>query len=91
MQRTGRTLLVLAAVSLIAAGPPPGAISCSGCHDAAIPGGIPGIAGRPAADLQAALVGFRDGSRPATLMDRLAKGFSPEELQAIAAWWSVQK
>jgi cytochrome c553 len=91
MERAGRTLLVLAAVVLTAAGPPPGAIGCAGCHGAMVPGGIPGIAGRPAAELQAALIGFRDGSRPATLMDRLAKGFSPDELQAIAGWWAVQK
>jgi cytochrome c553 len=29
---------------------------------------------------------FREGTRPATLMDRLAKGFSEAETQAIATW-----
>ncbi len=96
MPGTGRFLLpiaagVLAAAFLAAAGPPPGAAGCSGCHGAALPGGIPAIAGRPAAELSAALLGFRDGSRPATLMDRLAKGFSPGELQDIADWWEEQR
>ncbi len=83
-------LLAGAVVLMGAAAPPPGAASCSGCHGAANPDGIPPIAGRPVADLAAALNGFRDGSRKATLMDRLAKGFTPAELQAIAAWWSEQ-
>ncbi len=81
-------VLVLAAPLLIAAGPPPGASSCSGCHGAVVAGGIPPIAGRPATELTAAMRGFRDGSRKATLMDRLMKGFSDAEITAIAAFWA---
>ena len=29
---------------------------------------------------------FRAGERPATVMDRIAKGFTDEETRAIAAW-----
>jgi cytochrome c553 len=29
---------------------------------------------------------FRTGARPATVMDRIAKGFSDEETRAIATW-----
>jgi cytochrome c553 len=34
---------------------------------------------------------FRDGKRPATVMDRIAKGFSDAEIAAIAAWYAEQK
>lgn len=69
--------------------PPPGATSCSGCHGGA--GSIPAIAGRPAPALAAAMLAFRGGSRPATIMDRLMKGFSPAEIQALAGWLEGQK
>ncbi len=32
----------------------------------------------------------RAGQRPATVMDRIAKGFSDAEVQAIAAWYAQQ-
>lgn len=74
------------------AGAPPGAASCSGCH---APGGasgsaVPPIHGRPAADVVAALAAFRAGERPATVMNRIATGFSQEESAAIAEWLSRQ-
>ena len=34
---------------------------------------------------------FRTGQRPATVMDRIAKGFSDDEIAAIAAWYAAQK
>lgn len=86
--RGAAALFVLAVPLLIAAGPPPGASACSGCHGAAVAGGIPPIAGRPAVDLTAMLRDFRDGRRKATLMDRLMKGFSDAEISAIAAYWA---
>jgi hypothetical protein len=36
-------------------------------------------------------VDFRTGLRPATVMDRIAKGFSVDETAAIAAWYSEQE
>jgi cytochrome c553 len=81
--------VALLAATLGAAAPPPGASSCSGCHGGVAP--IPALAGRSAADIVAALDAFRAGSKPATVMDRIAKGFSPDETQAIAAWWARQK
>ncbi|WP_020180393.1 hypothetical protein [Methylopila sp. M107] len=68
--------------------PPPGAESCSGCHGDAT--GFPDIAGKPAAEIEAAMAGFRDGARPATIMGRIAKGFTPDETREIAAWLSSQ-
>ena len=76
-----------------AASPPPGAASCSGCHarHEAASSEIPGIFGGDPSEMFAALKSFKDGSKPATVMIRLAKGFSDDELQAIAAWLATQK
>ena len=72
--------------------PPPGATSCSGCHSSgAAASAIPRLYGRDAGDIATAMAGFRDGSRPATVMNRIAKGFTDDELRAIAAWLAAQK
>ena len=77
---------------LAASDPPPGATSCSGCHSpAATNAAIPRLNGRDAADIAKAMAGFRDGSLPATVMNRIAKGFTDEESRAIAAWLAAQK
>jgi cytochrome c553 len=78
---------------LLAAGDPPsGAASCSGCHSpAATNSAIPRLYGRDAADIEKAMAGFRDGSLPATVMNRIAKGYTDEESRAIAAWLAAQK
>lgn len=66
---------------------PPGAAACSGCHGpAALSSAIPSLEGYPAADIATAMQAFRNGERPATVMDRIAKGFSDEETRAIAEW-----
>jgi sulfide dehydrogenase cytochrome subunit len=52
---------------------------------------VPPITGRPAAEIVAAMNEFRSGGRPATVMDRIAKGFTPAETDAIAAWLAEQK
>jgi cytochrome subunit of sulfide dehydrogenase len=79
--------------SAAAAEAPPGASSCSGCHasSAAVRTPVAGLVGRPAAEIVAALQAFRAGQRPATVMDRIAKGFSESEIAAIAAWYAAQK
>jgi cytochrome c553 len=68
---------------------PPGAESCTGCHaPAALATSIPAIEGRSEADLAAALRAFRNAERHATVMDRIARGFSVEELDALAAFFA---
>ena len=85
-------LLVAMPEAAIAAAAPPGASSCSGCHPASASAQtpVPRLAGRPAADIVAAMQEFRSGQRPATVMDRIAKGFSEPETQAIAVWYAAQ-
>ena len=74
-------------------GAPPGALSCSGCHASAasVETPVPRLAGQDADAIVAALQAFRAGQKPATVMDRIAKGFSDEEIKAIAAWYAAQK
>jgi sulfide dehydrogenase cytochrome subunit len=82
------TRLILVALGVLAATPaaaqPSGAASCAGCHAQAGP--VPGLEGRPAAEIAASMAAFRSGERPATVMDRIAKGFTDDETRAIAAW-----
>ena len=77
------------AVVLGAAAPPPGASSCTGCHGGVAP--IPVLAGRDPGEIVVALDAFRAGTKPATVMDRIAKGFTHDETVAIAVWWAAQK
>ncbi len=76
-----------------AADPPPGAAACSGCHatNAAAETPVPKIHGRRADETVALMAAFRGGSRPATIMDRIAKGFTEDETRAIAAWLATQR
>jgi len=84
--------MVLAPLALARAAPPPGAAACSGCHAAApdIATPVPRLAGLEAAAIVTAMEAFREGQREATVMDRIARGFSDEEIRAIAAWYAGQ-
>jgi sulfide dehydrogenase cytochrome subunit len=80
----------------VAAGPadaPPGASSCSGCHPSGhgVDTNVPRLAGRDPAAMVAVMQAFRSGQAPSTVMDRIAKGLSDDEIKAIAAWYGAQK
>jgi sulfide dehydrogenase cytochrome subunit len=77
----------------MAADAPPGASSCSGCHPAArsLDTPVSRLVGGSSAEMVAAMQAFRSGQRPATVMDRIAKGFSDDEIKAIADWYGAQK
>jgi cytochrome c553 len=77
----------------LAADPPPGASACSGCHPAGsgVDTPVKRLRGQDAAQIVAAVQEFRSGKRPATVMDRIAKGFTDDEIRAIAAWYAAQK
>jgi sulfide dehydrogenase cytochrome subunit len=74
-----------------AAEAPAGAASCSACHPvgAGVDTPVRRLAGQNAAAMVAAMQDFRSGKRPATVMDRIAKGFSDDEVKAIAAWYGA--
>ncbi|MPZ40465.1 MAG: cytochrome C [Rhizobiales bacterium] len=72
---------------------PAGAAACSGCHpmSRAVETPFTRLTGRNPADIVTATQEFRTGQRPATVMGRLAKGFTDDEIKAIAAWYAAQK
>jgi cytochrome c553 len=70
------------------------AVNCAACHGT---GGNPvaqstvaGLAGRPKEELVSAMVEFKEGKRPATLMHQIAKGYSEAEIAALADYFSKQ-
>ena len=83
----------IAAAVVASAEPPAGAASCSGCHPASarVTSPVPRLAGRDPAAIAKAMQDFRMGTRPGTVMDRIARGFTDEEIQAIAAWYAAQR
>ncbi len=83
----------IAAAVVASAEPPAGAASCSGCHAASarVTSPVPRLVGLDRAVIIKAIQDFRSGSRAATVMDRIAKGFTDEEIQAIAAWYATQR
>lgn len=87
-------LFVLAVVGgASAADAPRGASSCIGCH-AARPGiedALPSLKGRKASEVTEAMLAFQQDRKPATVMNRIAKGFSDAEIAAIADWFAEQQ
>jgi cytochrome subunit of sulfide dehydrogenase len=82
------------AVAVVAsAEPPAGAAACSGCHPTSVrvTSPVPRLTGLDRAVIVKAMQDFRSGQRIATVMDRIAKGFTDDEIQAIAAWYASQK
>jgi cytochrome subunit of sulfide dehydrogenase len=88
----GTLALVNVVGAAAAAEPPAGATSCSGCHtvSATVETPVPPIRGRDAIEIVSAMQGFRSGERPSTVMGRIAKGFTDDEIRAIAAWLATQ-
>jgi len=83
----------IAAALVASAEPPAGAASCSGCHPASsrVTSPVPRLLGLDRAAIVRAMQEFRSGQRVGTVMDRIAKGFTDEEVQAIAAWYASQR
>ena len=69
------------------------AANCTNCHgtDGRSRGAIPAIAGQDKAYLVQQLKDFRDGKRPSTIMQQLAKGYSDAQIEAAAAYLATQK
>jgi sulfide dehydrogenase cytochrome subunit len=69
------------------------AAACATCHgtNGASRDGLPALAGMPSEQMSVTLKAFRDGKRPATIMNQLAKGYSDMEIEAIAGYFASQK
>jgi sulfide dehydrogenase cytochrome subunit len=71
------------------------AATCANCHgtqgravDAA---SVPGLAGMPASYIVDQMKAFKAGTRPATVMHQLAKGYNDAQIEAIAGYFAAQK
>lgn len=89
-------LLALGAGTAWAQSPPNGlalSLNCSTCHGLDGKGAttVTPLKGMPAEAILASMKQFKAGERPATIMTRIAKGFSDEEIQAIAQFLATQK
>jgi sulfide dehydrogenase cytochrome subunit len=69
------------------------AANCTGCHgpNGNSAGAIPSIAGLEKAYFIAALQEFKAGTRPATVMHQHARGYTDQEFELLADYFSRQK
>lgn len=67
--------------------------SCLNCHGDGGPdgNGIPSLTGYTAEAIATAMRQFRDGERGATVMARLARGYSDDEIAQLAAWLAARE
>lgn len=71
------------------------AATCATCHGTngrAVNGsGMAPLAGMDKSTLLRALTEYRAGTRPATLMHQISKGYTDAQLDAIAGYFAAQK
>jgi sulfide dehydrogenase cytochrome subunit len=101
MKKSLLTLLSLAALSVNAQAEPQNPMAkasamawqCAPCHGTngqEFLEAMPPLAGMPAKQFEEAMIGYREGTRAAIIMDRVARGFNDEEIKAMAAWFEKQ-
>ena len=91
-------LVVAAAASASAQSPDPNrarslSAGCAACHgtNGVSVGEVESLAGKPRDDIVRKMQEFKSGARPATVMQQLAKGYTDEQIQELAAWFAAQK
>jgi cytochrome subunit of sulfide dehydrogenase len=69
------------------------AAACANCHgtNGASVQGMPYLAGQSRAYIVERMHEFRTGKRPSTVMHQIAKGYTDEQIEAMAAYFSAQK
>ena len=71
------------------------AATCASCHgtDGRTAAGstIPALAGMPRDYMLTQFKAFKDGSRPATVMHQIARGFTDQQLETVAAYFATLK
>ena len=69
------------------------ASACANCHGTngnALAGSEP-LAGMKREDIVQKMLDFKNGRKPATVMHQLSKGYTDEQIAAIAAYFAAQK
>jgi len=88
---------LLAGGTALAKDPGPGgrlAAACAICHGTAGQAAtrdVAPLAGLPKDHIATQMKAFRDGTRTATVMHQIAKGYSDEQIEQLAAWFAAQK
>jgi cytochrome c553 len=71
------------------------AATCANCHGTnghAVPNaGMPGLAGQPKESIIQRFKEYRSGSRPATVMHQIAKGYTDAQVELLANYFAAQK
>ncbi len=69
------------------------AAACANCHgtNGVSQQGMPNLAGQQRTYLVQQMQDFRAGKRSATIMHQIAKGYTDEQIEALAAYFSAQK
>ena len=67
-----------------------GCANCHGTNGQAQPGMV-SLAGMNKDSMVKTMLDFKSGRRPATVMHQLAKGYSDDQIQAIASFFAAQK
>ncbi|MFM1980571.1 MAG: Cytochrome subunit of sulfide dehydrogenase [Pseudomonadota bacterium] len=67
--------------------------ACANCHgtNGVAQPGMESLAGANKDELLKKMLDFKSGKKPATIMHQLAKGYSDEQLAALAGYFSAQK
>jgi cytochrome c553 len=68
------------------------AANCANCHGTTgqAKGAMPSLAGLPKATIVEQMKAFRDGKRPGTIMPQLAKGYTDQQIELAADFFSRQ-
>jgi cytochrome c553 len=69
------------------------AAACANCHGTMgkAEQGMESLAGKDKDELLQKMMDFKTGKKPATIMHQLSKGYSDEQLQQLAAYFSALK
>ena len=75
--------------NLVSATPDRGTLlsmSCAACHgtDGKSPGAMPSLYGKSSKYIETSMLNFLHGKREGTVMNRIAKGYTEEEIKLIA-------
>jgi len=69
------------------------AATCANCHgtNGVSAGEVESLAGKPKDELVRKMREFKQGTKPATVMTQLAKGYTDEQIEVVAGWFAAQK
>jgi sulfide dehydrogenase cytochrome subunit len=71
------------------------AATCANCHGtqgkSVKDPSVPGLAGRPSAYIIEQMQAFKTGTREATIMPQIAKGYTDEQVKQMADYFASQK